>query len=114
MRMVETVYVHDTLTQTVYDTVRETTTVQLNAEGDTTRRDTEREHISDRRERQRNESVRETEQERSHTEESDSQERLREVVQEKRNPVKPFLCGVGAGLIMATIIFVGSRKWFKR
>ena len=44
------VTVTDTVAErvTICDTIRETTTIQLNAEGDTTRRETEREHIKTR------------------------------------------------------------------
>lgn len=107
------VYIHHTDTLTVHDTVRETTVVQLNADGDTTRKETEREHITDRTRQQRNESVREAAHQESHEKESTNNKKETVVEQPKKCwPIKPFLWGTLAGIVLTTaaIIFVRLRK----
>ena len=108
------VYINITDTLVIHDTVRETTTVQLNAEGDTTRKDTEREHITDRTRQRQSESVREATHQENHESESTNDNKEIKVEQPKSTPWKPFLWGLGTGITATTIIFVSARKWFKR
>ena len=89
----EYVQVHDTTTNTVHDTVRETTTVYIDADGDTTRKDTEREHITDRSRERRNERVGERAQGESHEKETAENKKEIVVEQPKDGPIKPFLWG---------------------
>ena len=107
------VYIHTTDTLIVHDTVRETTVVQLNADGDTTRKDTKSEHITDRTRQQKTENVREVSHQESH--EKEATDDKKETVVEKAPktcPIKPFLWGSLTGIIltMAAIIFVRLRK----
>ena len=79
--------VHDTTTNTVHDTVRETTTVYIDADGDTTRKDTEREHITDRSRERRNERVGEKAQGESHEKET-AEKKFKELVSGADKAVK--------------------------
>jgi len=106
------VYVNTTDTLIVHDTVRETVTVTLNAEGDTTRKDTSREHVTDRTRQQRNESLHEATHQESHEREATDDKKEKVVEQPKQNPLKPFLWGALAGIVLTVggIIFVKLRK----
>lgn len=105
----EYVFVHDTTTKTVYDTVRETTTVFIGPEGDTTRKDTEREHITDRSRDQRNEIVREATHQESHEKETTSDKKETVVEQPKRKGIKPYLWGALAGIVLTTAVIIFER-----
>ena len=110
---IEYIFIHDTTTNTVHDTVRETTTVHLNADGDTTRKDTEREHITDRTHQQKAESVHETTQKESHENETTDEKKETTVEQPKgANPVKSFVWGLvaGIGIIIAIRLIRLFRK----
>lgn len=107
------VYIHDTNTLIVHDTVLKTIVVQLNADGDTTRKDTEQVHITDRTRQQRNESVREATHQENHEKEATDDKKEKVVEQPKKScPIKPFLWGVLTGIVLTTavIIFVRLRK----
>lgn len=114
--MRETVAERDTVRETVFvfDTLRETTTVRVNAEGDTVSCTREREHTSD-RVRGHERAIQKTEaSEARHSEEKASTEKQTTVDRTDGWRWNPFLWGAGAGLLLATIIFVALRKWFKR
>lgn len=107
------VYIHTTDTLIVHDTVRETTTVQLNADGDTTRKDTKSEHITDRTRQQKAENVREVSHQESHEKEATDDKKETVVEQAKKAcPIKPFFWGVLTGIVLTivAIIFVRLRK----
>lgn len=106
------VYIHTTDTLIVHDTVRETTIVQLNADGDTTRKDTKSEHITDRTRQQKTENVREVSHQESHEKEATNDKKETVVEQAKSSPIKPFLWGSLTGILLtiAAIIFVRLRK----
>lgn len=107
------VYIHTTDTLMVHDTVRETTIVQLNADGDTTRKDTKSEHITDRTRQQKAENVREVSHQESHEKEATDDKKEAVVEQPKKAcPIRPFLWGVLTGLVLtiAAILFVRLRK----
>lgn len=108
----EYVIVHDTTTNTVHDTVRETTTVYLDANGDTTRKDTNRERVTDRTIQQKNESVREATRQESHEKEAARDEKKTVIEQPKSTPIKPFLWGTLTGIVLtiSAVIFVKLRK----
>ena len=102
----------DTIREVVHDTIRETTTIQLNSEGDTTNRTTERERISDRSRERANASQQTTASMSSHEKETASDQKKTVIEQPKSTPIKPFLWGmlIGIGLTIAAIIFVKLRK----
>lgn len=107
------VYIHTTDTLMVHDTVRETTIVQLNADGDTTRKDTKSEHITDRTRQQKAENVREVSHQESHDIETTDDKKETVVEQAKKAcPIRLFLWGALTGLVLtiAAIIFVRLRK----
>lgn len=106
------VYIHTTDTLMVHDTVRETTIVQLNADGDTTRKDTKSEHITDRTRQQKAENVREVSHQESHEKEATSDQKKTVIEQPKSNLIKPFVWGTLTGIVLtiAAIIFVKLRK----
>ena len=99
----EQVVVFDTVGETVsvFDTLRETTTIQLGANGDTIRKETEREHVSDRTRERASASQRETTSQQSHEEEKTTDEKQTVVEQPKHGPVYTFLMGMGIGVILA-------------
>ena len=100
------VEVHDTIREVVHDTMRETTTVELNAEGDTTRKETEREHVTDRRRQERNDSVRESTHQERHEKESTEDKKETVVERPMGNQIKTFLWGLVAGVGIIGIIGV--------
>lgn len=112
--------VHDTLvdvrTVVVHDTVRETQTVTvvLNADSTERSRTTEktREHLRSSVATAEEKSVLES----SVQSEERTEDKETVVEQPKHNPIKPFLWGALAGIVLTTIIiiFVKARKWFKR
>ncbi|MBR1644327.1 MAG: hypothetical protein IJ684_03025 [Bacteroidales bacterium] len=99
----EQVVVFDTVGETVrvFDTLRETTTIQLGADGDTIRKETEREHVSDRTRERASASQREATSQQSHEEERTADEKQTTVEQPKRGPVYTFFMGMGIGVILA-------------
>ena len=111
---------HDSLvdvrTVVVHDTVRETQTVTvvLNADSTERSRTTEktREHLRSSVATAEEKSVLES----SVQSEERTEDKQTVVEQPKRNPIKPFLWGTLAGIVLTTIIiiFVKARKWFKR
>ena len=101
-----TVYIHTTDTLIVRDTVRETIIVQLNADGDTTRKDTQREHVTDRTSQQRNDSVRESTHQERHEKESTEDKKETVVERPMGNQIKTFLWGLVAGVGIIGIIGV--------
>ena len=100
------VEVHDTIREVVHDTIRETTTVQLNAEGDTTRKETEREHVTDRRRQERNDSVRESTHQERHEKEATKDKKERVVERPNGDLIKSFLWGLVTGVGIIGIIRV--------
>lgn len=112
--MRELVTVYDTVaeTVTVYDTIREKTTIQLNAEGDTVRKETEREHVSDRTRERASASQQTATSQWSHEAESSSDERQTVVEQGEGTPwrvlgrgvVAGFLCGITGTLGLLRLI----------
>lgn len=93
----------------VYDTVRMTTTVQLNAEGDTTRTETRLEHITDRTSQQRNENIRKAVHQENHEGEKNSEKSELVFELQKRHKLKPILCGVALGIILTIAAILPHR-----
>ncbi len=106
------VYIHTTDTLIVHDTVRETTVVQLNADGDTTRKDTKSEHITDRTRQQKAENISNISHQESHEKEATDDKKETVEQPQKACPIKPFFWGVLTGIVLTivAIIFVRLRK----
>lgn len=91
---------------TVRDTLRETTTITLNAEGDTLRRETERERISDRTRERASATQQVSTSESGHREATASEEK--QTVEEKpKDWRKIFQWGVVAGWLCGVIGAIG-------
>lgn len=108
--------VHDTIRETVHDTVRETVTVQLNAQGDTTRKDTEREHVSDRT-RERASTSQQTEASTSRHEEESSKDEKQTVIEQPKakNRWGAFWWGFGVGSVISLAIgLIGVVRIFRK
>ena len=114
----ELVTVFDTVAEkvTVYDTIREKTTIQLNAEGDTVRKDTEREHVSDRTRERASASQQTATSQRSHEEESSSDEKQTVVEQAKaKSRWGAFWWGFGVGSVISLAIgLIGVVRIFRK
>ena len=110
------VTVTDTVAErvTICDTIRETTTIQLNAAGDTTRRETAREHISDRRRERAQASQQTATSQRSHEAESESREHEAVVEQPKAKPWKSYLWVALAGAVAGILGTIGLIRLIKR
>lgn len=104
------VNVHDTIRETVHDTIRETVTVQLNAQGDTTRKDTERERVSDRTSEHVATIGSTTSTQSSHSQETEMATHQCDVTHIRHTFItKPLLLGLAIGSVMTLLVFLFAK-----